>query len=118
MTLATGVAFCEHCRAAVTAASPVSYLPASIQANLAQYRRHESASCPKCGYSGSVGRIGEKYPAGWWAWVIGIVFTFTVIGAIILACQFIFKKSVLECPNCKAQFLKQVPLSESLNPFS
>jgi ribosomal protein S27AE len=118
MALATGAAFCGNCGATVMASGPVSYLPALIQTNLGKYRKHEFASCPKCGYSGSVGRIGEKYPAGWWAWVIGIVFTFTLIGAIILACQFIFKKSVLECPNCRAQFLKQVPLSESLNPFS
>ena len=76
------------------------------------------ALCPRCGYSGSVGRIGEKHPAGWWAWVIAIVFLFTPIGWFTLACQLIFKKSVLECPNCKARFLKQIPLSEILNPFS
>ena len=123
--------FCMYCGAAVATApashsapavaamqSPVSYLPSSIVANLAKYRRHELALCPKCGYSGSVGCIGKKYPMGRWAWVVGIPFFATLIGMIILAWQFIFQKWLLECPNCKAQFSKQMTLMEGLNPFN
>jgi hypothetical protein len=124
--------FCTNCGSPVSRASaqapaqaagvaqgaPVRYLPQNVQANLVKYKKHVNTICPLCGYSGMVGRIGDAKCGGTWiSTFFGILFIFCPIGWMILGTKMLFQHFDLECPNCRARFVKQAPWTQCFNPF-